>query len=157
MKKMVLAALVAASGLALSVGAGATKPGFSLHSVKGTYASTFHGTIDGTGTLVADGAGNIVGGTETANDGTNICTGSLTGTYTVNADGTGTLTIVFTTDHSAPNIGACPSISATSHAAIVLVSRKQIEVSGTDPTVLVSGSLTRQAGWGNSGWGDDDD
>jgi hypothetical protein len=144
MKKMVLTGLAAAVALALSAGTGAAKGGFSLSRVKGTYANTFHGTIDGTGTLIADGAGNIIGGTETANDGTNVCTGSLTGSYTVNPDGTGTLTIIFTTDHTAPNIGACPSVSATSHAAIVVVSKKLIDVAGTDPTVLVSGSLTRQ-------------
>jgi hypothetical protein len=145
MKRMILTGLAAAAALALSAGAGAAKSHFSVRSVKGTYASTSHGTIDDTGTLVADGAGNIIGGTQTANDGTNICTGSLTGSYTVNPDGTGTLTIIFTTDPSAPNVGFCPTVPATSHAAMVLVSENQIEVSGTDPSLLESGSLTRQS------------
>lgn len=146
MKKMIVAALVAAAGLALSAGAGQTKSGFSLHSIRGTYASTSHGTTDGTGTLIADGAGNITGGTETVDDGVgDVCKGSLGGSYTVNPDGTGTLTVIFTTDHTAPNVGACPSVSATSHAAIVVVSKKRIEVSGTDPFLLESGSLTRQS------------
>ncbi len=142
MKKMIVAALVAAAGLALSAGAGQTKSGFSLHSIRGTYANTFHGTVYGTGTLVADGAGNITGGTETANDGTNSCTGTLTGSYTVNPDGTGTLTISFTTTTS--NFGACPTVPTTNHAAIVVVSGKKVEVSGNDMTQLESGSLTRQ-------------
>jgi hypothetical protein len=146
MKKMLLTGLVAAVALALSAGTGAAKKGFSLSSVRGTYASTSHGTTDGTGTLIADGAGNITGGTETVDDGVgDVCTGTLSGSYTVNSDGTGTLTITFTTDHTAPNIGACPSVSATSHAAMVVVSKKRIEVSGTDPTMLESGSLTRQS------------
>lgn len=142
MKKMILVAFAAAAGLALRAGPGGTKSGFSLGSVRGTYASTFHGTIDGTGTLVADGAGNIIGGTETVNDGTNSCTGSLTGSYTVNPDGTGALTINFTTTTS--NFGACPTVPTTNHAAIVVVSGRKVEVSGTDPTVLEIGSLTRQ-------------
>ncbi len=148
MKKMIVAALVAA-GVALSAGAGGAASGFSLSSVKGSYGNTFHGTIDGTGTLIADGAGKIIGGTETANDGTNSCTGSLSGSYTVNPDGTGTLTVIFTTITT--NFGTCPSGSSTSHAAIVVVSKKQIEVSGNDQTLLESGSLTRQSR------GDDDD
>ncbi len=143
MKKIVMAAFAAAAGLALSAGAGATESGFSLSSVRGSYANTFHGTTDGTGTLIADGAGNITGGTETVNDGANICTGSLGGSYTVNPDGTGTLTVIFTTITT--NFGACPSSPVTNHAAIVVVSKKQVEVSGTDPTLLESGSLTRQS------------
>jgi hypothetical protein len=115
-----------------------------LRSVKGTYASTFHGTVDGTGTLIADGAGNIIGGTQTANDGTNSCTGTLTGSYTVNPDGTGTLTIMFTTTMT--NFGACPTSPTTNNSAIVLVSRDRVEVSGNDPTLVESGSLTRQSG-----------
>jgi len=143
MKKMIMVALVAAAGLALSAGTGRSSLGFSLSSVRGTYASTSHGTTDGTGTLIADGAGNITGGTETVDDGgADVCKGSLGGSYTVNPDGTGTLTVIFTT--TATISGACPSSPVTNHAAIVVVSPKRVEVSGTDPFLLESGSLTRQ-------------
>jgi hypothetical protein len=143
MKKMIMVALVAAAGLALSAGAGRSNLGFSLSSVRGTYASTSHGTTDGTGTLITDGAGNITGGTETVDDGVgDVCRGSLSGSYTVNPDGTGTLTVIFTT--TATIAGACPSGSATNHAALVVVSARRVEVSGTDPFLLESGSLTRQ-------------
>jgi hypothetical protein len=143
MKKLIVVALAAAAGLALSAGAGRSNLGFSLSSVRGTYASTAHGTTDSTGTLIADGAGNITGGTQTVDDGVgNVCTGSLGGSYTVNPDGTGTLTIMFTT--TAIIAGACPSSPLTDHAAIVVVSSRKVEVSGTDPHMLESGSLTRQ-------------
>jgi len=143
MKKMIMVALVAAAGLAVSAGVGRSSSGFSLSSVRGTYASTSHGTTDGTGTFITDGAGKITGGTETVDDGGgNVCKGSLGGSYTVNPDGTGTLTIIFTT--TATIAGACPSTPVTNHAAIVVVSGRKVEVSGTDPFLLESGSLTRQ-------------
>jgi hypothetical protein len=142
MKKPIMAAFVTAAALMLCAGPGRTVGGFSLSSVKGAYANTFHGTIDGTGTLSADGAGNITGGSETANDGTNSCTGTLVGTYTVNPDGTGTLTVIFTT--TVTNFGVCPGGPLTQHAAIVVVSSKKVEVSGNDKGLLESGSLTRQ-------------
>ena len=142
MKRKGVIALGAAAALILYAGAGKSSPSFSLSSMRGSYANTFHGNIDGTGTLIADGAGDITGGTETANDGTNSCTGSLSGSYTVNPDGTGTLTILFTT--TATNFGACPSSPVTNHAAIVVVSKKLVEVSANDPGLLESGSLTRQ-------------
>ena len=142
MKKTIMVAFATTVALMLFAGPGGTVGGFSLSSVKGTYANTFHGTIDGTGTLSADGADNITGGTETVNDGTNSCTGTLGGTYTVNPDGTGTLTVIFTT--TTTNFGACPSSPLTNHAAIVVVSRKKVEVSGNDKGILSSGSLIRQ-------------
>lgn len=144
MRKTTLVALVACAALAVSGGLGRAHPstGFSLKSLQGTYAATFQGAFDATGVVSADGAGNITGGTETVNDGTNICVGTLTGTYTVNSDGTGTLTLSFTTTHT--NFGACPTSPTTNSAAFVTVSPDKIEVSGTDTGVLVSGSLTRQ-------------
>jgi hypothetical protein len=144
MKKTIPIALVAAL-VALCAGSGGALSGFSLNSVRGTYATTVHGTVDGTGTLVADGAGNVTGGSETVNDGmTNVCTGTIKGSYTVNPDGTGTLTIHFTTTNTIH--GACPSPSnpMINTAAIVVVSERRIDSSGTDPGLLESGSLTRQ-------------
>ena len=143
MKKTMLLGLGAAV-IALCAGSGAANFGFSLGSVRGSYATSVHGTVDATGTLVADGAGNVTGGTETVSDGTNVCTGTITGSYTVNPDGTGTLTIHFTTTSTIH--GACPSPSnpMINNAAIVVVSRNRILSSGTDPNLLESGSLTRQ-------------
>jgi hypothetical protein len=113
-KKTILIALVAAV-VALCAGSGVAHSGFSLKNVRGTYATTIHGTIDATGTLVADGAGNVTGGTETASDGTNVCAGTIAGSYTVS--------IIH---------GLCPSSPTTNTAAIVIVSEKRILSSGTD-------------------------
>ena len=142
--------LIVTAAVALCAAGGASASGFSAASIKGAYADTFHGTTDGTGNLIADGAGNVTGGSETVSDGTNICAGTITGSYTVNPDGTGTLTIIFKATSTIA--GACPASPVTNHAAIVVVvSRKRIEVSGTDPGLLESGSLTRQTA------GDDED
>jgi hypothetical protein len=141
-KARVMGLLMVTAAVALCAARGASALGFSVASVKGAYAATFHGTTDGTGNLIADGAGNITGGSETVNDGTNICVGSITGSYTVNPDGTGTLTTMFVTTSTIA--GVCPASAVTNHAAIVVVSRKRVEVSGTDPGLLESGSLTRQ-------------
>lgn len=142
MRKIMLTALIAAA-LALYAGPGRTGPGFSAANVHGSYATTVHGSNDGTGVLTADGAGNITSGSETVDDGLgNVCAGTITGSYTVSPDGTGTLTIVFTTTTTLA--GACPASPVTNHAAIALVSTRQIEVSGTDAGILESGSLTRQ-------------
>src|SRR5262249_36241016 len=126
MKKLLIVA-AAAAGAGVGTAAHA-KPGVSPSRIRGSSASTFPCPIDRTGVPAARGRGHIGGGSETANDGTNVCTGSLSGSYTVNPDGTGTLTIVFTTDTTAPNIGLCPTVPATSHPAIVVVSRDQVEV-----------------------------
>jgi hypothetical protein len=142
MKKTIAIALMAVL-VAFCAGSGGASSGFSLKSVRGTYATTIQGTVDATGTLVADGAGNVIGGTETVSDGTNVCAGSITGSYTVNPDGTGTLTISFTTTSTIH--GLCPSAPTTNTAAIVIVSSKRIESSGTDQGLSESGSLTRRS------------
>src|SRR5208282_5009362 len=97
------AASLSVCGLIVCLGAASAfahrnhSPGFSNASLAGTYAASFEGTVAGTGTLVSDGNGNITGGTETVDDGTNVCVGTLGGTYSVNPDGTGAMVLSFTT------------------------------------------------------------
>lgn len=78
--------------------------GFSKRSIKGSYASTFQGSviqgssllpINGTAVFTADGNGNISGHESFVFDGT-ICTATSKGTYTVNPDGSGTTSFTFT-------------------------------------------------------------
>src|SRR5271156_4705677 len=109
MKKVIVMACAVSAALALSAGLAKADPpkGFSLKALQGTYAATFNGTVDGTGIVTANGAGDITAGSETVNDGSNSCTGTLTGSYTVNPDGTGILTLSFSTTKT--NFGACPS------------------------------------------------
>lgn len=144
MRKLMLAASIGAAVVLGSGPARAFSRNFSLASVRGTYATTVHGTVDATGTLTADGDGDILKGEETVNDGTNACVGTLTGNYTVNPDGTGTLTLHFTTTTTL--FGTCPSPSnpMINTAAIVVVSKRRIFSSGTDPGLVESGNLVRQ-------------
>jgi hypothetical protein len=84
-------------------------PGFSLKSLKGSYAVGFSGTdltvgpIAGTGVITSDGKGAL-SGTQTIKDGPIVCTESFSGTYAINPDGTGTGSVTVT---STPDVGIC--------------------------------------------------
>jgi len=78
-------------------------PQCSLQSVRGTYGVFFvvsseqgQQTLSGVGVITADGKGHFVSGTETFNTGSQVCTTALSGTYTVNANCTGTTSVTFT-------------------------------------------------------------
>ena len=78
-------------------------PQCSLQSVRGTYGVFFvvsdqglQQTFAGVAVITADGKGNFLG-TETFNSGSQVCTNvELSGTYTVNANCTGTTSVTFT-------------------------------------------------------------
>lgn len=150
MKKPAMTLVLAVSGLLLSAGISAAAKHhrddegskFSNSDFRGTYAESFHGTVVGTGVLTADGAGNLTSGTQTVNNGTNVCVGSLTGTYSVNPDGTGTLTTEFTTTKTV--LGACPVSAVMRTFAIVIQSRRRISTSEDDAGLLVAGQLSKQ-------------
>ena len=88
-----------------SPGSAAAATTFSKSSIKGSYALSFAVAVGGgaaidytggTGVMVSDGKGNL-SGTESYSD-TNglVCTGlTLSGTYTVNPDGTGLANITY--------------------------------------------------------------
>ena len=113
--------------LALAVGgcersSGATSSsGFSVASIKDTYASLFSGHLlinntqvlfAGTGIFITDGKGNLTG-SETFNVGGQICANvTVSGTYTVNPDGTGTDAITFSS--------AAPGCSGTYQQSLVI-------------------------------------
>ncbi len=98
---------VAAAGALIAVRSAKAPAGFgfSKRSIRGSYASTFQGSviqgssllpINGTAVLTADGNGNISGHESFVFNGT-ICTDvASTGTYTVNPDGSGTTSFNFT-------------------------------------------------------------
>jgi len=117
--------------------------------------------VNGVGELIADGKGHFTG-MQTANilfntDGTPtssgscpgpfgvctaICTTKLSGTYTVNPDGTGTTTATATPTASDPRCG--PSIGFTTTSDIILQSSKHLVFVGTDFDATVGGQATRQ-------------
>ena len=86
---VVLFAMLAHQGSAVEPG------GFSNRSFRGSYALGIIGTVvsvgpvAGAGVLTSDGNGNLVG-TETISYGFGPCVLTLTGTYSVDPDGTGT-------------------------------------------------------------------
>src|ERR1041385_6501254 len=105
-RRTFLSLFIAVLGLLVfSTGCGSSHKGatplgnFSISSLNGTYAFTFSGTDSNgpfavAGTLVADGSGNISSGTLDVNERpTPAANASLTGTYTVAADGRGMATL----------------------------------------------------------------
>ncbi len=123
MKVKTLGVLAALSLLCVSCGGSgnAGAAGFSLASMKGSFAGIFSGKINtgtqllaflGTGIFVADGAGNLTGH-ETYTVVTTPCDATIKGTYTVMPDGSGTASVTFTT--STPG---CTSGSYTQSLAI---------------------------------------
>ncbi|HLI82258.1 MAG TPA: hypothetical protein VKV03_19860 [Candidatus Binataceae bacterium] len=143
----------------------AAGPTFSNKDVKGTYALKFSGFLgsagnpfpttsslpqSGSGIEIADGKGNFnsailfsIGGS--------ICSGTVTGTYTVNSDGTGTSSGTFTPSATAPsgvptpNYG-CPSqMTGAQDEAFTIVSPGKVEFISTDADSIVSGTAERQS------------
>jgi hypothetical protein len=101
MKRIILSILFVLVAMPLFAG-----PSFSVRDWKGAYSFHFQGVAlaaNGTvisnlcaiGTLVADGKGNFVSGTRSITDSTRVSEETLTGTYTVNPDGTGTAVVTF--------------------------------------------------------------
>lgn len=108
MRRTIFGFLATLSMLCIS-GAGsgnaAAHGGFSLASLRGSYAGIFSGEANtasgllpilGTGVFVADGHGNLTGH-ETYTVVTTPCEATISGTYTINPDGSGTDSIAFTT------------------------------------------------------------
>jgi hypothetical protein len=93
------------------------------------------------GTLVGDGMGGLTG-TQTFNADGLICSGTLKGTYTVIADGTGKLTnVTFTPAAGSPALCAT-TVGNTAFAFSNVVNH--IDLAGTDCFQVISGSGTKQ-------------
>jgi hypothetical protein len=105
----------------------------TLASLKGCYGYSYTGTVQGFGSIAAvgpinfDGEGNTSATYSVNLGGTNF-QGSFTGTYTVNDDCTGTITI---------NL---PRLGISSNGRFVIVEEgKEAPFMGTDPGVTVTG------------------
>ena len=155
-----LTALVAAAALSISGcggGGGSTinppppTGNFGLSSLKGTYAFTTTGRVVTTtgetslarvGSFVADGMGHITGGVEDVNEatvGANAAVQITGGSYTVNADGRGTLTLDV----------AATGAPSTINFGIVLTSGKSGSVPASDGLMIDETSTTNQASTGS--------
>jgi hypothetical protein len=136
MKRLLsLSALLALVGLGCGGGGSAhAQGGFSLSSIHGSYGFNFSvfasnptGVLSGTGVYSVDGNGHLKGN-ETFNENGVTCSGSLSGTYTVNPDGTGTTSVTFT-----PTTQGCTAINFT-QSLVIVDSGKIVKVSDTIAT-----------------------
>ena len=126
---------------------------FTAANVSGSYAFRFSGTdyavtgkqIVATGVFTANGSGGITAGSISYNDGGNLCTSttlvSTASSYTVVADGEGTLNLQFTTFS-----GSCP-LTPFYHFAIAIANPKSaieqhIELSSTTFGINAGGETT---------------
>ena len=123
---------------------------FSQSSIKGSYAMSFavavggSAAIDytgGTGVIVSDGKGNL-SGTESYSD-TNgtVCTDlTLSGTYTVNPNGTGLANITYSSSSSGPDCSGsfAQTLSIANGGALVKTTNIATNVA------QLSGDWTRQ-------------
>jgi hypothetical protein len=145
--------LLCAPGIALAQ----PPPPYSAADFNGTWGFGVSGTVIFTtpnctgnmvslpvainGTLVGDGKGGL-SGTQTLNADGLICSGTLIGLYTVNADGTGTLNrVTFTPAAGSPP--QCTSSVGTSSFTFSNVTN-HIDLAGTDCFQVTSGSATKQ-------------
>jgi hypothetical protein len=129
-------------------------------NVKGTYSTEFHGflliasttpgnppslsPVAGFGNFTADGMGNITGGTDTFNAGGSVCTGTITGTYSVNADGTGSSTVTFTSTGPGTN---CSALSGAKDADFEIGwMGRHLKFFTTDSDAVISGEASQPGG-----------
>ncbi len=95
------------------------------------------------GVLTADGNGNLISGEETVNNGLMSCHGTFSGTYSINANGTGTAITHGVLD--APSIAAGCRNGGTSHYSLALSNGgSQVAFAEQDLTLVSSGIATKQ-------------
>ncbi len=134
----VLAALaLAAAGTGGGVSNAHAHKAFSTSSIRGSYGTSYSVALanpsgptqflSGTGVYEADGAGHLIG-EETTNTNGQVCSGTLTGTYTVNPNGTGTASVTFTA-----TTPGCSDVSFE-QSLVILDSGRIVRVADTMPT-----------------------
>lgn len=113
------------------------EPTYGLHSLRGAYGFTYDGTVSGLGPVASsgridfDGAGGLSAAFTTSVGGIPF-TGTFTGTYTVNPDGTGSAVIEL------------PWLATRAGGDFVIVERGQATFfTATDPGYSVSGRTAR--------------
>ena len=117
--------------------------GFTARSVSGGYGFSLLtlGAV-GSGVITADGNGNITAGEETANVAGLSCHGTLNGSYTVNADGSGAATM-FVTQDAASSAKGCQPLAT--HFSLALTNGgQQILMAQLDNTIVATGIAIKQ-------------
>jgi hypothetical protein len=126
-----------------SAGGTVLAAGFTDRNVSGGYGFSIltFGAV-ASGVITADGNGKIIAGEETVNVGGLSCHGTLMGSYTINADGSGAATLFLTEDaiSSAKN---CQPLAA--HYSLALTGGgQQILIAEQDATAVATGVAARQ-------------
>lgn len=111
------------------------------HTLRGSYGTNISGTfflsptmpipIASVGRLVFDGVGNV-SGTDSNSFGGTFSRSAVTGTYTVEGDCTGTLTVTF------------PNGFVITNDIVIVDSGKEVSLIQTNPGAVVTGVLKRQ-------------
>jgi len=124
-----LVALMAAPAAAATNGDTAAQQDFSVATLHGFYAGRFSGEVDigkawvpilGIGVFVADGSGHL-SGHETYMVGTEVCTATITGTYAVASDGTGSDAITYKAEPGCEGGSYTQSLAIGHHGELVLL------------------------------------
>ena len=124
-----LVALAATPAIAPSNGDAAPQQSFSAATLQGAYASRFSGEVEsgkawvpilGTGVFIADGSGHV-SGHETYMVGTQVCTATITGTYRVASDGTGSDAITYKAEPGCEGGSYTQSLAIARHGDLVLL------------------------------------
>ena len=143
--KTLLIAVAAALAMGMMPATGAADQGCTSASLKGTFAYTNTGSIvapaplagpfAGVGTQTFDGVG-VTTATATVSQNGNIFPVTITGTYSVNPDCTGTLTLL---------VSPAGVPSFTTHGFIVIDDRgAEIRGINTDPGTVITTVAKRQ-------------
>ncbi len=141
--------LIGSGNNARSVHAAAT---FTNASLKGTFGYTFSGSaggavpVAGFGILNADGNGGISGTETTGAFGASLVTRPFVGTYAINGDGTGTVTISYTdVPADSGDVGTPTSMPVSAHYSFVIVNgAKELRSVRTDPGVVTTANFAMQ-------------
>lgn len=121
--------------------------GYSVASVTGNYSlNLFEGSgtsiFTSAGSIVADGAGNITSGTitEYATGTNNTCTETVTGTYTLATNSTGTANLITKASGTKP----CLGVGAIQFAVLAGQSGQTLLLTESDGTAIASGTAVKQ-------------
>ena len=126
-----------------SAGGTVLAAGFTAKNVSGGYGlSILTFGAAASGVITADGDGKITAGQETVNAGGLSCHGTLSGSYNIDADGSGDATL-FLTEDAASSAKGCQALAA--HYSLALTNGgQQILMAEQDATVVATGVAAKQ-------------
>jgi len=124
--------------------------GYNLTSVKGTYGFTERGTFGPTtpqvsvGVLVADGAGGLTGSQvfQVYNSGSQNLT--FQGTYTVNTNGTGTMTLLYPAQTDSTSSSITQQASLAKYSFVIVNNKTELQAVRSENGAFVTSTFKLQ-------------